>query len=49
MDKQWLEECKKNVMTNFAAAEKKLKPNWKEMFHDVYQDMPKNIKYEIVV
>lgn len=44
MDKQWLEECKKNVMTNFAAAEKKLKPNWKEMFHDVYQDMPKNIK-----
>lgn len=48
MDKQWLEECKTNVMTNFAAAEKKLKPNWKELFKDVYKDMPLHIRYNYI-
>jgi TPP-dependent pyruvate/acetoin dehydrogenase alpha subunit len=28
----------------FAKAEKKLKPNWKEMFTEVYDEMPKDLR-----
>jgi len=32
-------------MTAFARAEKKLKPKWQEMFNDVYDEMPLNLKF----
>lgn len=44
-EKEWKEDCKRQVMTAFARAEKKLKPNWKEIFTDVYDEMPSHIRY----
>ena len=32
------------VMAAFARAEKRLKPRWQEMFHDVYDEMPKHLQ-----
>ncbi len=32
-------------MEAFARAEKTLKPNWKEMFVDVYDDVPPYLQY----
>ncbi|XP_017777376.1 PREDICTED: 2-oxoisovalerate dehydrogenase subunit alpha, mitochondrial [Nicrophorus vespilloides] len=46
-EKAWLEEVKKDVMTSFAAAEKRPKPNWKEMFQDVYKFMPTHLKEQM--
>lgn len=34
------EEARKMVVQSLARAEKVLKPEWKEMFNDVYYDMP---------
>lgn len=36
---------KSEVLKAFAGAEKKLKPHWKEMFADVYHEMPDHIKW----
>lgn len=33
------------VMESFARAEKLLKPRWQEMFNDVYDEMPKQLRY----
>lgn len=43
-EKEWKEDCKRQVMTAFARAEKRLKPNWKELFTDVYHEMPSHIQ-----
>ena len=32
------------VLEAFAKAEKKQKPNWKEMFTEVYDEMPKDLR-----
>lgn len=42
-DKEYLKETKKDILKEFAAAEKKPKPEWTEMFKDVYQDMPPHL------
>ncbi|KDR17244.1 2-oxoisovalerate dehydrogenase subunit alpha, mitochondrial isoform X2 [Zootermopsis nevadensis] len=39
----WKEETRKNVLKSLARAEKVLKPEWKEMFRDVYYDMPSQL------
>ncbi|KAF5288109.1 hypothetical protein FQA39_LY15496 [Lamprigera yunnana] len=44
MEKQWYSESRKNILTVFDAAEKKLKPRWTEMFNDVYTEMPDHIR-----
>ncbi len=46
-EKEWKEDCKRQVMTAFARAEKKLKPNWKEIFTDVYHEMPTHIRCDL--
>ncbi|EFX84437.1 hypothetical protein DAPPUDRAFT_301077 [Daphnia pulex] len=46
-EKEWKEDCKRQVMTAFARAEKKLKPNWKEIFTDVYHEMPSHIREQM--
>ena len=33
------------VLEAFARAEKKQKPNWREMFTEVYDEMPKDLRY----
>ncbi|KAF7997073.1 hypothetical protein HCN44_005350 [Aphidius gifuensis] len=38
---------KKNFMKDFSNAENKLKPNWKELFTDVYHNMPNHIKKQM--
>ena len=46
-EKAWKEECKRQVMMAFARAEKRLKPDWRELFTDVYDEMPTHIRYLI--
>jgi 2-oxoisovalerate dehydrogenase E1 component alpha subunit len=40
---EWKKKSKTKVMEAFARAEKKLKPDWKLMFTDVYEKMPPNL------
>jgi 2-oxoisovalerate dehydrogenase E1 component alpha subunit len=47
LEKEWKESSRKQVMEAFAAAEKKLKPRWQEMFEDVYDVMPPQLRYFI--
>ncbi|MPC94972.1 2-oxoisovalerate dehydrogenase subunit alpha, mitochondrial [Portunus trituberculatus] len=43
-EKQWKDDCKRQVMQSFARAERRQKPSWKEMFTDVYDDMPQHLQ-----
>lgn len=43
LDKAWITDVKKQVLKSFAFAEKKPKPEWQEMFNDVYSEMPNHI------
>ncbi|KAK6631727.1 hypothetical protein RUM43_013791 [Polyplax serrata] len=45
-DKEWRQDVKKKVLKAFNDAEKVKKPQWKELFQDVYHDMPTHIKQE---
>lgn len=40
IDKEWKDYCKKEIMRTFTEAEKCTKPDWKEMFTDVYEKVP---------
>ena len=44
MEKDWKASSRKQVMEAFAKAEKTPKPNWKEMFTDVYDDVPPHLQ-----
>jgi len=46
-EKEWKNESKKQVLEAFARAEKKQKPNWKEMFTEVYDEMPKDLRKQM--
>ncbi|XP_015517590.2 2-oxoisovalerate dehydrogenase subunit alpha, mitochondrial [Neodiprion lecontei] len=43
-EKEFVSSIKKQILSDFAAAEKNVKPNWKEVFTDVYYNMPDHIK-----
>lgn len=43
-EEELLKTTKELCLKEFGAAEKRLKPNWKEMFTDVYHEMPGHIK-----
>jgi len=43
-DKEWKDDARKQVLTSFAAAEKRLKPDWREMFTEVYDKLPEDLK-----
>jgi len=43
-DKEWKDDARKQVLTAFAAAEKKQKPDWREMFTEVYDEIPKDLR-----
>lgn len=43
IEKSWKNEAKRLVMTAFVKAEKLPKPNYMEMFEDVYDVMPKSL------
>ncbi|KAK7873206.1 hypothetical protein R5R35_006414 [Gryllus longicercus] len=44
----WSSTAKKQILEAFARAEKKLKPNWKEMFQDVYDTMPEHLVEQMI-
>lgn len=44
---EWKKESKTKVMESFAAAEKKLKPDWRLMFTDVYEKMTPGLKEQL--
>ena len=46
-EKEWKSESKKQVLQAFSRAEKKLKPSWKEMFTDVYDEMPSDLQRQM--
>lgn len=46
-DKAWKDTCQKKVMQAFAAAERKQKPNWRQMFTDVYKEMPPGLRSQM--
>ena len=46
-EKEWKNESKKQVLQAFSRAEKKLKPNWKEMFTEVYDEMPSDLQRQM--
>lgn len=40
----WLKQARNDVLKAFNAGEKKMKPNWKEMFTDVYKYIPPHLQ-----
>ncbi|XP_066590675.1 2-oxoisovalerate dehydrogenase subunit alpha, mitochondrial-like [Prorops nasuta] len=47
-DKTLISFTKKNILSLLTTAEKKLKPHWKETFSDVYHEMPKHIRKQMI-
>lgn len=43
-ERQWLDESRQKVIAAFDQAEKEPKPNWTEMFNDVYKFMPDHLR-----
>lgn len=37
-------DIRKQILTQINTSEKKLKPDWREMFNDVYYDMPDHLR-----
>lgn len=46
-DKEFVNKAKKDVMTEFSAADKRLLPKLDEMFEDVYKTMPKILQQQM--
>lgn len=46
-EKQWKDEARKMVLKAFARAEVPLKPPFKELFTDVYHDMPSLLEQQL--
>ncbi|KAH0946585.1 hypothetical protein HN011_009970 [Eciton burchellii] len=46
-EQQLIDLTKKEILSAFSEAEKKSKPYWKELFTDVYKDMPGHIKKQM--
>jgi len=43
-DKEWKKDAKKKVLESFSKAEKTLKPNWEELFTQVYDEIPEDLQ-----
>lgn len=46
-ENDYVKEVRKKVLTQINLSEKKLKPNWRELFKDVYKDMPEHLKEQM--
>jgi len=40
---EFIKDVRKKVLKQISVSEKKLKPNWREMFEDVYAEMPDHL------
>lgn len=47
VESEYVKSVRKEVLTQITKSEKKLKPNWREMFKDVYEEMPNNLKEQM--
>nr|ACO14573.1 2-oxoisovalerate dehydrogenase subunit alpha, mitochondrial precursor [Caligus clemensi] len=47
MEKEWRKDARKQVLEAFAKAEKELKPAIKEMFSDVYDEIPQHLQSQM--
>lgn len=43
----FVKDVRKQVLKQISVSEKKLKPNWREMFQDVYHEMPEHLKEQM--
>ena len=43
-EKAWIGDARDQILAAFNEAEKRPKPNWQEMFHDVYKEVPAHIE-----
>lgn len=46
-EQQLVDSTRKDILSVFSKAEKKSKPHWKELFTDVYKDMPDHVKRQM--
>lgn len=40
----FVKKLRKQILGQISISEKKLKPNWREMFNDVYDELPKHLQ-----
>lgn len=43
----YLKDVRKQILSQLSLSEKKLKPDWREMFNDVYYELPNNLKSQL--
>lgn len=43
-ENDYVKRTRKEILSQISLSEKKLKPNWREMFSDVYHEMPVSLK-----
>lgn len=43
-ESEYTKSVRKEVLAQISKSEKKLKPDWREMFNDVYHDIPEHLK-----
>jgi 2-oxoisovalerate dehydrogenase E1 component alpha subunit len=43
-EEAYVKSVRKQVLSQIALSEKKPKPDWREMFNDVYHDLPQHLK-----
>lgn len=43
-ENNFVKQTRKQILSQINLSEKKLKPDWREMFSDVYYEMPQNLK-----
>lgn len=46
-ENEFVKDARKQVMAQMNQSEKKLKPDWHEVFYDVYDDVPKHLKEQM--
>lgn len=46
-ESQYVKSIRKKIMSQLQLSEKKLKPDWREMFSDVYDDVPDHLKKQM--
>lgn len=43
----YVKDVRKQVLKQISVSEKKLKPNWREMFKNVYAEMPEHLQQQM--
>lgn len=47
-ENNFVKQTRKQILSQINLSEKKLKPDWREMFSDVYYEMPNNLKLAFI-